>query len=106
MGHGLKLTDEQWDELNQMWFSTSSSDVFRNCLIILMSHSRDSGTCICERMGCSRDTVLRVRRAVSPWCMIGLNSDTDAIIGLRDDADYHTILADMGYHGNKFASVA
>ena len=62
MGHGLKLTDERWNELDQMRFSTSSADVFRNCLIILMSHSRDSVTCICERMGCSRDTVLRVRR--------------------------------------------
>ena len=62
MGYGLKLTDEQWDELDQMRFSTSSADVFRNCLIILMSHSRDSVTSICERIGCSRDTVLRVRR--------------------------------------------
>ena len=62
MGYCLKLTDEQWDELDQLRFSTSSADVFRNCLIILMSHSRDSVACICERMGCSRDTVLRVRR--------------------------------------------
>ena len=62
MGYGLRLTDEQWDELDQLRFSTSSADVFRNCLIILMSHSRDSVACIGERIGCSRDTVLRVRR--------------------------------------------
>jgi transposase len=62
MGHGIKLTDEQWDELDHLRFSTSSADVFRNCLIILMSDSRDTVACIGERVGCSRDTVLRVRR--------------------------------------------
>jgi transposase len=62
MGHGHKLTDEQWDELDRLRFSTSSADVFRNCLIILMSDSRDTVTCIGQRLGCSRDTVLRVRR--------------------------------------------
>jgi transposase len=62
MGYGLRLTDEQWSELDQVRFSTSSADVFRNCLIILMSHSRDSVASICQRIGCSRDTVLRVRR--------------------------------------------
>jgi len=62
MGQGLKLTDEQWDELDHLRFSTSSADVFRNCLIILMSDSRDTVASIGERVGCSRDTVLRVRR--------------------------------------------
>ena len=62
MGYGLRLTDEQWDELDRLRFSTSSADLFRNCLIILMSHSRDTVGSIAQRIGCSRDTVLRIRR--------------------------------------------
>jgi putative transposase len=62
MGYGVKLTDEQWDELDRLRFSASSADVYRNCLIILMSNSRDTVLSIAGRLGCSRDTVLRVRR--------------------------------------------
>ena len=62
MGTGLKLTDEQWEELDRLRFSTPTVDVFRNCLIILMSDSRDTVASIGQRLGCSRDTVLRVRR--------------------------------------------
>ena len=62
MGYGIKLTDEQWDELDRLRFSTSSADVFRNCLIILMSHSKDTIASIAGRVGCSSDTVTRVRR--------------------------------------------
>lgn len=42
MGYRLRLTDEQWDELDWLRFSTSSADLFCNNLIILMSHSRDT----------------------------------------------------------------
>ncbi len=62
MGHGIKLTDEQWDELDRVRFSTSSADVFRNCLIILMSDSRETIASIAEDLGCGTDTVVRVRR--------------------------------------------
>ena len=62
MGYGVKLTGEQFDELDRVRFSASSADVFRNCLIILMSNSKDTVTSIAGRLGCSRDTVLRVRR--------------------------------------------
>jgi transposase len=62
MGHGITLTDGQWDELDHLRFSTSSADVFRNCLLILMSDSRETVASIGARVGCSRDTVLRVRR--------------------------------------------
>ena len=62
MGHGMKLTDQQWDELDRLRFSTSSADVFRNCLIILMSDSRDTIASIAQRLGCGTDTVVRVRR--------------------------------------------
>lgn len=62
MGYGIMLTDEQWDELDHLRFSTDSADVFRNCLIILMSHSKDTIASIAERLGCAIDTVTRVRR--------------------------------------------
>jgi transposase len=62
MGYGITLTDEQWDELDRLRFSTNSADVFRNCLIILMSHSKDTIASIAERLGCGTDTVTRTRR--------------------------------------------
>jgi transposase len=62
MGWGIKLTEEQWNQLDHVRFSTSSADVFRNCLIILMSDSSDTIGSIAERLGCGTDTVTRVRR--------------------------------------------
>src|SRR5580658_4079243 len=62
MGWGIKLTEEQWDELDRLRFTTKSADVFRNCLIILMSDSSDTIAAIAEHLGCGTDTVTRVRR--------------------------------------------
>jgi transposase len=62
MGHGIKLTPDQWDELDRVRFRTPSADVFRNCLIILMSDSRDTIASIARRLGCSSETVIRIRR--------------------------------------------
>ena len=62
MGHGVKLTEEQWDELDHLRFSTGSADVFRNCLIILMSDSKDTIASIAGHLGCGTDTVVRGRR--------------------------------------------
>ena len=62
MGHGIKLTEEQWNELDRARFSTPSADIFRNCLIILKSDSRDTIASIAEDLGCGTDTVIRVRR--------------------------------------------
>lgn len=62
MGYGITLTDEQWNELDRLRFSTNSADIYRNCLIILMSHSKDTIASIAERLGCATDTVTRARR--------------------------------------------
>ncbi len=62
MGWGIKLTDEQWDELDRVRFTAKSADVFRNCLIILKSDSSDTIGSIAEDLGCGTDTVVRVRR--------------------------------------------
>ena len=62
MGRGISLTEEQWNELDRVRFSAESAVVFRNCVIILMSDSRDTIAGIAEHMGCTPDTVVRVRR--------------------------------------------
>jgi transposase len=62
MGRGIKLTEEQWDQLDHLRFSTPSAGVFRNCLIILMSDSRDTIAAIAQHLGCGTETVVRVRR--------------------------------------------
>ena len=59
MGRGIKLSDNEFDQLDHLRFSTGSADVFRNCLIILMS---DAGDTIAERVGCTTFTVNRVGR--------------------------------------------
>jgi len=62
MSHGIKLTEKQWDELDNLRFTTPSADVFRNCVIILMSDSRQTLASIAHHLGCGTDTVVRVRR--------------------------------------------
>jgi transposase len=62
MGHGIKLTEAQRDELDCHRLRAASADVFRNCLIILFSDSRDTIPSIAKRLGCATDTVNRVRR--------------------------------------------
>ena len=62
MGYGISLSDEQWEELDNLRFGTPSADVFRNCLIILMSHSHATIAEIAGRIGCCTDTVVRIRR--------------------------------------------
>ena len=62
MGRGITLTEAQWDELDRTRFSAKSADVFRNCLIILKSDSKDRIASIAEDLGCGTDTVVRIRR--------------------------------------------
>src|SRR5580692_10786619 len=62
MGTGIRLTDDQWDELDNLRFATASADVFRNCLIILQSDRRMTIPRIAEFLRCSPETVKRVRR--------------------------------------------
>jgi len=62
MGQTIKLTDTQWEQLDHLRMSTPSSDVFRNCTIILMSAVGRSKASISNDLGCCTDTVARVRR--------------------------------------------
>jgi transposase len=62
MGRGIRLTAREWDALDGLRFSASSADVFRNCLIILMSDSVSTIASIAGTIGCSPETVKRIRK--------------------------------------------
>jgi transposase len=62
MASSIQLTDEQFDALDRLRFSTPDAEVFRNCLIILRSHAGCSIAQIADFLGCDASTVKRVRR--------------------------------------------
>lgn len=62
MGYGVTLTEAQRNELDRVRFTTASKVVFRNCLILLMSDSRQTIAAIARHLRCGTDTVARVRR--------------------------------------------
>jgi hypothetical protein len=68
MGYGIKLTPAQWGELDRVRFSTSSADVFPNCLIILISNSHDT---IARQLGCGTDPFVHIRRL---YCQGGVKA--------------------------------
>lgn len=61
MGRGVKLTDEQFEELDAVRWKTKSADVYRNCLIVLFSNAGDTIAEVAQRIGCGADTVVRTR---------------------------------------------
>jgi transposase len=67
-----KLTDEQWDALDELRFSTSDAAVFRNATIVLMSGTGRSKQSIAEDLGCSPGTVDNVRRQYREQGLTGL----------------------------------
>lgn len=62
MGSGIRLSVGEREALDDLRFRTPSADVFRNCLILLLSDSRDTIASIARRLGCGTDTVVRIRR--------------------------------------------
>jgi transposase len=62
MAQGIRLTDAQFDELDDLRSSTRSADVFRNCTIILLSSGGRTIAGIADDLGCSPETVKRVRQ--------------------------------------------
>ncbi len=62
MGRGIKLSEAEVEALDSLRLCAPSADVFRNCLIILMSDSRDSIASIARHLRCGTDTVNRIRR--------------------------------------------
>ena len=62
MGRGIRLTLEELNRIDLTQLKTTSTDVFRDCLMITMSHFGNTIGSIAERLGCSRETVIRIRR--------------------------------------------
>lgn len=62
MGRGIQLTEAEREALDLLRLRSPSADIFRNCLIILMSDSRDSVASIAQHLRCGTDTVNRIRR--------------------------------------------
>jgi transposase len=62
MARGIQLTDAQFDELDELRSSTRSADVFRNCTIMLLSYGGHTSAGIADLLGCSPETVKRVRQ--------------------------------------------
>ena len=62
MGYGIRLTENQRDALDGLRFTAPSAEIFRNCLIILMSDSSDTIVTIAGRLHCSPETVKRIRK--------------------------------------------
>jgi transposase len=57
----IRLTNRQWDALDHMRNTTGSADVFRNCSVLLLSDGGHSLAGVAQLLGCSPDTVKRVR---------------------------------------------
>jgi transposase len=58
-----KLSSKQWDELDELRFSTRDAKVFRNATIILLSAAGNSKPQIAYELGCSPSTVDNARKA-------------------------------------------
>jgi len=57
-----KLSDDEWDALDELRFSANDVDVFRNATVILMTGVGRSKFDIAEDLGCSPATVDNVRK--------------------------------------------
>lgn len=67
-----KLTNEQWDEVDEFRSSARDARVFRNATIILMSSGGRSKFDIAQTLGCSPATVDNVRTAYRRQGIAGL----------------------------------
>jgi transposase len=62
MGRGVRLTHEELNQVDLLHFNTTWADIFRNCVIIVMTHFGDTIAEIAERLGCGTESVVRIRR--------------------------------------------
>ena len=72
MRKGLRLTNKQFDEVDDLRNTTASADVFRNCSIILLSYGGHTIQGIAQMLGCSPETVKRIRRLWRTQGLAGL----------------------------------
>lgn len=62
MRNGIRLNNRQFDEIDSLRNTTASADIYRNCSIVLLSNGGHTAPGIAEILGCSAETVKRVRK--------------------------------------------
>lgn len=67
-----KLTDAQWEALDDLRFSTTDATVFRNATVILMTAVGRSKFAIAHDLGCCSSTVDHVRQRYRECGLDGL----------------------------------
>ena len=67
-----KLSDDEWEALDQYRFSAKDAEAFRNATVILMTGSGWSKFDISEQLGCSPATVDNVRKRYREGGLEGL----------------------------------
>jgi transposase len=90
----IKLTTQEWDELDAVRFSTTDKVVFRNATVILMSDVDVGRTkaSIAEDLGCSVGTVDFVRRRYRREGIVGLRAKKPTGRPSRATAAYRAAL--------------
>jgi transposase len=87
-----KLTDKQWEALDELRFSTSDKALFRNATIILMSAAGRSKPSIANDLGCSVGTVDIIRRRYREQGLAGLARAKPPGRASRATPEYRTAL--------------
>lgn len=87
-----KLTDKQWEALDELRFSTSDKALFRNATIILMSAAGRSKPEIANDLGCSVGTVEIIRRRYREQGVSGLAKGKPPGRASRATAEYRAAL--------------
>lgn len=90
--NGWKLTDKQWEALDELRFSTTDKALFRNATIILMSAAGRSKPEIANDLGCSIGTVDIVRRRYRGQGLAGLANRKPPGRVSRATAEYRAAL--------------
>ena len=94
MTRGIRLSNAQFDELDELRSSTRSAEVFRNCTIILLSSGGHTIAGIAELLGCSSETVKRIRRCYRCGGVAALQPDKPPGRPSTATADFRNALAE------------
>ncbi len=62
MRKGIRLNNRQFDEIDALRNTTASADIYRNCSVVLLSNGGHTISGVAEILGCSAETVKRIRR--------------------------------------------
>jgi hypothetical protein len=80
MGRGIRLIHEHLNQIDLLRLKTTSTDVFRNCLIIIMAHFGATIAQIAERF------VGGTCQAIPSRCPSRASNDTSPAASLNDQA--------------------